>query len=40
MLQLRRKLTNLMELQYGGKDGIVDEVNNERDEKMLRFVNL
>lgn len=32
---LRRKLTNLMELQYGGKDGIVDEVNNERDEKML-----
>lgn len=30
MLQLRRKLMNLMENQYQGRDGIMDEASNEK----------
>ena len=38
MLQLRQKLMNLMDKQYQGRDGIMDEANNEKEEKSPRFV--
>ena len=38
MLQLRQKLINLMDKQYQGRDGIMDEANNEKEEKSPRFV--
>lgn len=38
MLQLRRKLMGLMESQYQGRDGIMDEANSDKDDKILRFV--
>lgn len=38
MLQLRRKLMTLMELQYEGRDGIMDEASREKDDKILRLV--
>lgn len=40
MLQLRQKLMNLMDKQYQGRDGIMDEANNEKEEKSPRFVKL
>lgn len=39
MFQLRRKLMNLMDKQYQGRDGITDEVDQEKElEKSARFV--
>lgn len=38
MFQLRRKLMNLMDKQYQGRDGITDEVDEEKElEKSARF---
>lgn len=38
MFQLRRKLMNLMDNQYQGRDGIMDEAGNDKDqENMSRF---
>ena len=38
MFQLRRKLMNLMDKQYQGRDGITDEVDQEKElEKSARF---
>ena len=38
MLQLRQKLMNLMDKQYQGRDGIMDEAHSEKEEKLPRFV--
>lgn len=39
MFQLRRKLMNLMDKQYQGRDGITDEVDQEKElENSARFV--
>ena len=38
MFQLRRKLMNLMDNQYQGRDGIMDEASNDKDqEDVSRF---
>jgi len=38
MFQLRRKLMNLMDNEYQGRDGIMDEASNEKEqENMSRF---
>lgn len=39
MFQLRRKLMNLMDKQYQGRDGIADEIDQEKElEKSARYV--
>lgn len=35
MFQLRRKLMNLMDSQYQGRDGIMDEAENEKEQESL-----
>jgi len=38
MFQLRRKLMNMMDNEYQGRDGIMDEASNEKEqENMSRF---
>ena len=38
MLQLCQKLMGLMEKQYQGRDGIMFEADNDREDKSPRFV--